>query len=258
MAPSANPEGCLLLVDPARAPFVTRFDRVDEFLAGARAAGFRPAAFTVTGVGSSALGSAAFAWNVATALGQPVLAVVPGYGLADVVNQALGGWFGFGLHNFWASLTQTTLATVAPHAACVGHRLLESTPHHATSATGAPVFETGSAASDVLHGLLRAFPEVRLLVGHSKGALAIGNALRSLPAETTDQLKVITFGCPIQEDVPAGYAQFLGAFDPLGQLNAWGNRPEVVIPTQHSTNTGLPFAMLVALLTRAALDDAKR
>jgi|SRR6516164_2007072 len=46
---------------------------------------------TVTGVGSSALGSVAFAWNVSETLHEPVAAIVPGYGLADVVPQGLIG-----------------------------------------------------------------------------------------------------------------------------------------------------------------------
>jgi hypothetical protein len=39
------------------------------------------------------------------ALGEPVVAIVPGYGLADVVPQALGGWFGFEMSlALWAEI----------------------------------------------------------------------------------------------------------------------------------------------------------
>lgn len=51
-------------------------------------------ALAIAGVGSSALGAAAFARNVADGLGEPVAAVVSGYGLADVLTEALGGFFG--------------------------------------------------------------------------------------------------------------------------------------------------------------------
>jgi hypothetical protein len=51
------------------------------------------AALAMAGVGSSALGAAAFARNVADALEEPVAAVVSGYGLADVVTEAIGGYF---------------------------------------------------------------------------------------------------------------------------------------------------------------------
>src|SRR5262245_26270320 len=67
---------------------------------------------TVTGVGSSALGSVAFAWNVSEALRQPIAAIVPGYGLADLIPQALGGWFGFGVHDFLCRITQQVLSDV--------------------------------------------------------------------------------------------------------------------------------------------------
>jgi hypothetical protein len=33
--------------------------------------------------------------------GKPVAAIVPGYGLAGVVQQALGGWFGFEMYSYW-------------------------------------------------------------------------------------------------------------------------------------------------------------
>jgi hypothetical protein len=45
---------------------------------------------SITGVGSSALGSAALAWDISVALEKPVLAIVPGYGIADVILQGLG------------------------------------------------------------------------------------------------------------------------------------------------------------------------
>ena len=85
----------------------------------------------------------------------------------------------------------------------------------------------------MLHALLehRATP-FRLLVGHSKGALQTNNAIQSLPAERTQGLCVVTLGCPIAENV-AGviYHQYLGLFDALGRLNAWGHWPDRWPPT---------------------------
>src|SRR6266513_6442388 len=76
-----NPEGSILVVDANLPPYVERFDQMTEFLDyanGPRGRALR--SVSITGVGSSALGSAAFAWNVSTALGEPVAAIVPGYG----------------------------------------------------------------------------------------------------------------------------------------------------------------------------------
>jgi hypothetical protein len=245
-----NPEGSILVVDASLPPYVERFDDMTEFLVYANgAAGERLRSVSITGVGSSALGSAAFAWNASIALGEPVAAIVPGYGLADVVPQALGGWFGFGLHDWLQSATQSFLAVAAPSLAQMGRRLARSSPHHARATTGAPVFEHGSAASDDLHGVLLDALRITRIIGHSKGSLAIANALRSLPAARTGNLSVVTLGCAIAEELKGcDYTQFLGLLDGLGVLNSWGHQPERRPLAHHSTNSFIPFSLPVAAL----------
>src|SRR5258705_9422747 len=96
----------------------------------------------------------------------------------------------------------------------------------------------------------------RLLVGHSKGALQINNAIQSLPAERTRGLRVVTLGCPIGENVAGvDYHQYLGLFDALGQLNAWGHWPDHWPPTWHSTNPVLPPAMAAGKITSESARD---
>ena len=121
------------MVDPAAAPYVTRFETLPDFLDWHRAATQAPTVVTLTGVGSSALGSAAFAWDVAEALAQPVIAIVPGYGVADAALQAMGGWFGFGLHDALGtkSWLQNALALATPQLAWVGRKLVGSIPEEA-------------------------------------------------------------------------------------------------------------------------------
>jgi hypothetical protein len=249
----SNPEGCILVIDSKNAPFVTRFDRVDEFIHWTRSAGSDVRAITVTGVGSSALGSAAFAWNVAMAEGERVAAIVPGCGVADWMSQALGGWFGLGMHEWMDTIAHRAVAYVAPSLARIGHQILETLPD------AGEAFESGNPASDVLHAVLRHIPGITLLAGHSKGALVIENALQGLDAATTRRLHVMTFGCPIDESVHvARYTQYLGYFDPIGWLNAWGNRPERRLPAHHSTNTAIPLSMPVAILSRHSSLPEKR
>jgi hypothetical protein len=248
-----DPEGSLLLFDTATEPHHMRFTDIEDFLNSQDPRVQQVTTVTITGVGSSALGSAAFAWDVATALGKPVLAIVPGYGVADVITQGLGGWFGFGLHNFLQtkSLVQDTLANVAPNSAAIGRQLSASAPG-AKTVNGTPVFRYGSGSSDVLHDLLqkRSFD---LLVGHSKGALQIGNAIQSLPDERTKTLKVVTLGCPIAPyPKNVEYCQYLGLFDALGQINMWGNLPNEWVPTWHSTDPWLPPAMATGDLVKRA------
>ncbi|TGP46505.1 hypothetical protein EN873_39105 [bacterium M00.F.Ca.ET.230.01.1.1] len=241
-----NPEGSLLLIDATTAPYVHKYTNVELFLASPYQETRDVEIATITGVGSSALGSAALAWDISLALEKSVLAIVPGYGMADVILQALGGWFGFGLYDYLhaKSLIQNGLANVAPQTASIGRRLSASTPD-AKTVHGAPVFRRGSGSSDVLHALLtyREAP-FKLLVGHSKGALQIGNAIRSLAPERTHALRVVTLGCPIASNVDGvSYYQYLGLYDALGQLNMWGNLPDRWTPTWHSTNPILSPAM---------------
>ncbi len=248
LSADSDPEGSLLLIDPTTPPYVTTWRDVTAFIERQKAAADPVKVASVTGVGSSALGSAALAWNVALGLQKPVVAIVPGYGLADVVLQALGGWFGFGLYNALHAKAhlQTALAIFAPGAAAIGRGLSASAPD-AKTLNGASVFRTGSGSSDVLHALMEALT-FECVVGHSKGALAISNALRALPPNRTHGLRVVTVGCPIAEDPPADYRQFLGVFDALGALNAWGNRPNVWVGADHSTNTSLPLSLAVEAL----------
>ncbi len=250
----ANPEGSLLLIDATTSPYVHQYKSVEAFLDSPYPETRAVEIATITGVGSSALGSAALAWDISLALGKPVLAIVPGYGVADVVLQGMGGWFGFGLHDYLGakSVVQNSLANVAPATASVGRDLSASVPG-AKTLHGAPVFRQGCGSSDVLHALMqdRAAP-FTMVVGHSKGALAIGNALRTLDPLKTENLKVVTLGCPIAEEAPgAHYFQYLGLFDALGQLNMWGHHPNTWLPTWHSTNPALPPAMAAGPLAAA-------
>lgn len=240
-----DPEGSLLVVDPERAPYIRRFGDVGDFLACGEAEVLGVEVVSLTGVGSSALGSAALAWDVAKALGEPVLAIVPGYGVADAVLQGLGGWFGFGLQDALSAKAQvqTAVGAVAPGVARLGRRLSQSAPGSRELPNGAPVFRYGCGSSDVLHDLMQRRP-IGCVVGHSKGALSIYNALASLPPERTAGLRVVTLGCPVPEDIPgAAFHQFLGLFDALGALNAWGRRPERWVAADHSTNVSLPLSM---------------
>jgi hypothetical protein len=240
----ANPEGALLVVDAARAPFIQRFETLPRYLAWHADAEAKPKTVSITGVGSSALGSAAMAWDLAKALGAPVLAIVPGYGVADALLQGLGGWFGFGLHDALQtkSRLQDALAVMTPELASVGRNLVASLPD-TRRIHGAPVFRTGCGSSDVLHALIGQI-EISCVVGHSKGALSIANALRSLAPSQTKGLRIVTLGCPIPEEFAgAAYHQYLGLFDALGAANSWGSLPDHWTPTDHSTNTSLPLSM---------------
>jgi hypothetical protein len=250
---ATNPSGSIILVNANAAPYVRPpFLDMGAFFAhanGSDGAGIHTLA--VTGVGSSAYGAVAFAWDVSAALGEPVAAIVPGYGLADVVPQALGGWFGFEFYGVLQSATQNFLAHAAPSLALIGKDLARTTPGRPKASTGAPVFLHGSAASDDVHAILAAVPGITRVVGHSKGALAIENALRDLDETRVAEISVLTFGCVISETRHKNYAQYLGVIDGLGFLNSEGHSPEYRPFSHHSTNTYIPFSMTVAESVRA-------
>ncbi|WP_034991853.1 hypothetical protein [Beijerinckia mobilis] len=256
----SNPEGSIIVVDAGRPPYIVRFEKVADFLNWADAAAVR--AVSITGAGSSAFGSVSFAWNVSVALGEPVAAIVPGYGLADVAHQICETCFGYGKHTDWiGSFVQSVLALVAPQFAAIGHKALAQLPERAWAFPGAFLFRYSGDAPEVLHHILENARGrgIAFLFGHSKGALAVSHALADLAPEKMEPLRIITFGCPIAEDrKAAGYHQFLGVFDGLGWLNSWGHLPDMVIFSHHSTNTALLLSMPVTLLTRIALAQDRR
>jgi hypothetical protein len=249
----SNPEGSILVVDAGRPPRITQFEDVASFISWVKTHGQTLRTASVTGVGSSALGSAAFAWNVSTALDEPVVAIVPGYGVADAIQQGLGGWFG--AYNWWfRQMAEEILAHTMPLAARSDGHLTMTASDHAEANIDASGFRRGNGSSDVLYAILKDVPHIDRVFGHSKGALAIKNAIESLPRETTQRLHVVTFGCRIAEDTPTTrYSQFLGLIDGIGLLNSWGNPPETLIPAHHSTNTSIPLSMSVSVLTRLAM-----
>ena len=264
-----DPEGVILVVDAQHAPFIERYGDVREFLKdGLEFAGTdegtpptpttgKIRTVSVTGVGSSALGSAAFAWNVSEALGEPVAAIVPGYGLADIIPQGLSGFFGYGLADYVRELSEQALAVMAPQMATIGRRLSRSIPEPAPRAAGeGPAFRRGSPESDILHAILKHAPQITRLYGHSKGSLCIGNAINGLDPDRAKELEITTFSAVIEEEGSAHFNQILGRIDPLGQLNSWGNLPERWIEAWHSTNSMLPLTVPVSKLTIEALQSA--
>jgi hypothetical protein len=258
----SNPAGSILGVDAGRPPRILQFEDVPNFTRWANAQGQALRTVSVTGVGSSALGSAAFAWNVSTALDEPVAAIVPGYGVADAIQQGLEGCFG--VYIWWIRrMGEEILAHTMPLVARSHRDLFMTAAGDAEANTDAPMFRYGSGSflptgcnqsSHVLRAILKDVPGINRVFGHSKGVLAIKNALHGLPRETTQRLHIVTFGCAIAEDTPtAGYSQFLGLFDGLGLLSSWGNPSHTLIPTHHSTSTSIPLSMPVSLLTRLAM-----
>ena len=242
LSPWLAKEGAILIVPPTGTEPLTLCPTIEDF---EKEGGRDVRALAVAGVGSSALGSAAFARNVADAFGQPVAAVVSGYGLSDLVTEALGGFFLFGALN---SIRHTYeqldhLARRAQQAA------LEASAESAT-------FELPRMSLDTqtVYRLLsdRRF-HFKLLTGHSKGNLVVSEALYELdeghaPATLSKDTWLVTISAVIT--MPPRYRNIvdvIGSIDWFGAMNSrLGLGVEQARPWEwHHTNTELPFHLPV-------------
>lgn len=210
-------EGHLLLVTPTGPGVgIRHFERARDLLTD-ETAGF--AAIAVAGVGSSLLGTAALARNVADALGAPVAGIVSGYGMADLVAEALGGWL--------------LLGAIDRHKPLNG--LAHLIPAQRDTATLATLLNTAP-------------PGLRWVVGHSKGNLVIDCALeryaREHPAGSPlyDRVTVVTLGAVV--NTPPAFTrviQVLGGNDPLGRANSFRAAPRYTVPGKsHTLNPRVP------------------
>lgn len=230
-------EGAVILVPPTGGGRLKVFLTADEFLAEAPSA----AALAIAGVGSSALGAAAFARNVADALGGPVAAVVSGYGLADVMTEALGGFFWFGALN-------SVRHAYEPFDAIT--KMFSRTER----STKFGLWTRTSKDTETVIALLqdkRFAP--RILVGHSKGNLVLSEALYALVGEQpkvakriSERSRIVTISAKI--GMPPEFndvIDIMGEWDGFGALNSRPDIPaDIVVPRAwHSTNPSFPMGM---------------
>ena len=243
IAPWLAREGALLIVSPSANKSLRLYTDVESF---ADDGGQDLRVLAVSGVGSSALGSAAYARNVADAVGEPVAALVSGYGLSDLLTEASGGWFWFGALNSMRH----------------GFEVLDKQLHFAANdsdlatrvAINTPLNQARTSLDTrVLTRLLadRRF-DFRLLTGHSKGNLVISEALYNLggagPLDAHRRRTVVTLSATVT--MPAylkKVVNVMGGWDWLGSLNS---RPSLQLERHHPrawhhTNTAVPWHLPV-------------
>jgi hypothetical protein len=238
IAPWLATEGTLLIVPPSGAGPLTLCPTLDDFL---KSKGDKVKTLTVAGVGSSALGSAAFARNVADAVGEPVAAVVSGYGLADVMTEALGGFFWFGglnglRHSFEIIDRFTEVDRQAERA--LSHYHVDAVLRE-------------SRDTRTVQALLKDERfKFDLLIGHSKGNLILSEALYELEdsdpkriATLAKKMRIVTVSAVIaMPEAFSGIIDIIGEWDWFGRLNSRPDlRPEYLVPhAWHHTNTEMP------------------
>jgi len=239
----SDPDGSILVVRPGDGDKreVKHFEHIDEFLTSLEAKELD--AVAIAGVGSSALGTAALAANVADAMNRPVVGIVSGYGLADALAEGLVGWFVLHRSN---QLRQFIDAWFAPLTPALRKISADTQPN------GDPrrlvAYVRGLPETDCLNQLLL-LPDscIRKMIGHSKGNLSIATALDNLTAEDwrklCPRLTVTTLGALVQlPSVLAETRQFMGVLDGFGLLNSTLPQMALFVPwATHTLNTRLPF-----------------
>lgn len=232
LAPWKAGEGAILIVPPSGGADLAVCPDVDAFFA---AGGASLDTIAVAGVGSSALGTAAFGRNVADALGRPVAAIVSGYGLADLLTEASGGfaWAAGldGLYKLWERLDHSLDWIRTIEAQALGEKHAHA--HHDT---------------DTLDRLLRdPRLDVGLIVGHSKGNLVIADALHALQREDrarSDELcgkvRIVAFSARVKMPRACAHVtEVIGRWDRIGDFAMRREAPpSIVVPDAwHHTNT---------------------
>jgi hypothetical protein len=211
LSPFAYQEGEIIVVPPSGAGKIRYYKHTLRFM---NTEGQDIRAFVIAGVGSSVLGTAALARNVADTYGFDVAGIVTGYGGFDLQTEALGGWFVLGLQER-AGLRSDLVADTADV----------------------------KTLTDIL---LANPPHLEYLVGHSKGSLLIDFVLERFveelegdPHPLFNRLNVRTLGAVVL--LPGRFRnnvrQFMGELDSFGKLNSHrGVRYEEVRGAWHHLN----------------------
>lgn len=230
-------EGAIILVPPPGKGRLKVFLTPEDYLREQMPV----AALAIAGVGSSALGAAAFARNVANGLGEPVAAVVSGYGLADILTEALGGFFWFGALNSIRHAFEPLDAFT---------KMFSRTEKRDSNSLWT---RTSKDTETVIALLADERFSPRVLVGHSKGNLVLSEALYAIANERPDlaekvaaQSGIITISAKV--GMPSTFrdvVDVVGEWDWFGALNSRPDIPaDLVVPyAWHSTNPDFPMGM---------------
>jgi hypothetical protein len=242
LAPWLAREGALLVVPPSGAGSLRICPHIDDF---AKAGGTDTRILAVAGVGSSALGTAAFARNVADAFGEPVAALVSGYGLADLLTEAAGGWYWFGalnrIRHAFEQIDDLTRGT-----------MFDFTPNMPNMPELSGIARASLDTRTLCALLTDARFRFALLTGHSKGNLVISEALYALrEAEADEQLTdigIITVSAAIA--MPPRYRKIIDVMGEIDWFGAMNSNIAIGVEYRprdawHHTNTELPHHLPV-------------
>lgn len=255
LSPLVDREGSVLVVPPRGAGPLRHYANALQFITGES----DPAqAVVVAGVGSSVLGAAALARNVADHYDMDVAAIVSGYGITDVIIEGLGGWFFYGaIDRAWRqieSLANNVAAAWQDVQTSTAEMCAEKSAEETPAAHGVALGLDQSTDIGTLYDILTVNPKLRLVLGHSKGNLLISFALRHFAHQMDahshpldEQLTIVTLGAVVSlHDRFRRRHQFLGGLDMLGRINSQLEIPHETVPgVCHHLNPAIPMHMSV-------------
>ena len=259
-----HPEGSVLVVHPAaEAREIENYTFMDFINSRKKLENDAVDTIVAAGVGSSDLGTAALARNAADKLKRPVAGIVAGYGLADMVSEAMGGWFVFGLKN----AVRDGLARIFDMFQMKDHVWDDDSYRSLVGDERIRDFEInrfmyGSPDSTALLLILYHLSDrIRVLVGHSKGNYVIENALEGLVElcklkhrKIPRDIQIITMGAVLRfPEQFSKVVQFIGSIDWFGMFNSRpGLNPHRIPGAWHSLNTDLFGHMSVGAVLESA------
>lgn len=246
-------EGSVLIVYPGNAARAIDTLTPLEFITDQKKQGVETVdAIAVPGVGSSKMGTAALARNVANAINRPVAGIVSGLGMADLLSEAMGGWFVLGYKNTMRDMAAKFFDLIELKDHVWEERSYRSLvkDENLSDFDLAPYMFGSPDATALLLTLYHLRKQITLLVGHSKGDYMIENALEGMirlcqlkKEKLPDQLKIVTLGAVVRfpEAFEKNAAQFIGTLDGFGLINSRLNlNPMKIEGAWHSLNTALP------------------
>jgi hypothetical protein len=192
----------------------------------------------VAGVGSSILGTAALAKDVADQLDKPVVGVVTGAGASGVIIDGLIGWYWY-----------TPINRMNDYLMSFAHDVAGAVRFDASIVELEGDIIGPSVPDEVLKYLITR-PKVVRAIGHSKGSLQLGVAVEASAGtlgERADHLKVGTLGAVAALPNCVDTCQVLGELDGLGLLVSTSEARHLLPGRSHSLNPDLPFGFGISL-----------
>jgi hypothetical protein len=192
----------------------------------------------VAGVGSSILGTAALAKDVADQIGKPVIGLVTGTGASGALIDTLIGGYCYTPIN-WLNDWMVALA----HDAAAVEHFDESIVKLEGDLAGPTTPE------EILKCLITR-PTVSRAIGHSKGSLQLAVAVLASEPELKGRISPLKVGTLGAVDAMPDYVQscqVLGELDWLGQLVSVPSARHLLAGRSHSLNPNLPFGFGISL-----------